>query len=81
VLNNNSTQVKQSSNEMTQGSQAILHEVEMLENATGGMKRGMEDMKTGAAMISNVSDQLQSLAVEMQNAIDSIGNELGQFKV
>ncbi len=81
VLNNNSAQVKESSQEMTQGSQAILHEVEMLENATGGMKNGMEDMKTGAAMISNVSDQLQNLAVEMQNSIDSIGDELGQFKV
>lgn len=81
VLNNNSSQVKQSSVEMTQGNQAILREVEMLENATGGMKSGMEDMRTGASMISNVSEQLQSLASEMQKSIDSIGNELGQFRV
>ena len=81
VLNSNSTQVKQSSEEMTQGNEAILREVEMLENATGGMKSGMDEMKTGASLIANVSDQLQALAVEMQKSIDSIGNELGQFKV
>ncbi|MCR5045353.1 MAG: hypothetical protein K6A42_02100 [Treponema sp.] len=81
VLNDNSTQVRQSSEEMTQGNEAILHEVEMLENATGGMKNGMDEMRTGASMISNVSDQLQNLAIEMQKSIDSIGNELGQFKV
>ncbi|MBO7122720.1 MAG: hypothetical protein J6V90_05515 [Treponema sp.] len=81
VLNNNSSQVKQSSVEMTQGNQAILREVEMLENATGGMKSGMEEMRTGASMISNVSEQLQALAAEMQKSIDSIGNELGQFRV
>ncbi len=81
VLNDNSSQVKDSSREMNKGNQAILHEVEMLENATGGMKTGMEEMRAGTAMISNASDQLQALAVEMQKAIDSIGNELGQFKV
>ena len=81
VLNNNSSQVKQSAQEMTQGNQAILREVEMLENATGGMKSGMEEMRTGASMISNVSEQLQALASEMQKSIDTIGNELGQFRV
>ncbi len=81
VLNNNSSQVKQSSEEMTKGNQAILREVELLENATGGMKSGMEEMRVGASMISNVSEQLQHLAGEMQNSIDSIGNELGQFRV
>lgn len=81
VLNSNSAQVKESSQEMTQGNQAILHEVEMLENATGGMKNGMNEMRSGAAMISNASEQLKNLAVEMQNSIDSIGNELGQFRV
>ena len=44
-------------------------------------RTGMEEMRAGTAMISNASDQLQALAVEMQKAIDSIGNELGQFKV
>ena len=81
VLNNNSSQVKQSSEEMTQGNQAILREVEMLESATGGMKSGMEEMHVGASMISNVSEQLQNLAAEMQKSIDTIGNELGQFRV
>ena len=45
------------------------------------MKNGMNEMRSGAAMISNASEQLQNLAVEMQNSIDSIGNELGQFRV
>ena len=81
VLNNNSSQVRQSSEEMNKGNEAILREVEMLENATGGMKNGMEEMKTGASMISNVSEQLQNLASEMENSIDSIGSELGQFRV
>ncbi len=81
VMNNSTIEVKTASGEMAIGNKAILDEVHNLQEATGIIDVSMKEMSAGARKINETGNALMGIATQMNDSIEKIGNEIGQFKV
>ena len=80
-MNNSTLEVRSSSKEMAAGNQAILQGVRQLQEATGVMKRSMDEMNHGALKINETGAALSGISSKLQDSIDGIGAKIDQFKV
>ena len=80
-MNNSTVQVRNASEEMTEGNKAILEEVQRLQNATTSMKESMDEMVIGAKKINETGAQLEDISGKVKEQIAHIGNQIDQFKV
>ncbi|WP_191014580.1 methyl-accepting chemotaxis protein [Treponema zioleckii] len=81
VMNNSTIEVKTASSEMAIGNKAILDEVHNLQEATSVIDVSMKEMSAGARKINETGNALMGIATQMNDSIERIGNEIGQFKV
>jgi methyl-accepting chemotaxis protein len=81
LMNDSTMEVKTASSEMSAGQKAILDEVQRLQEATTQMKAKMAEMSKGAQHIGNTGEKLEAVSKNVRTAIDSIGNQIDQFKV
>ena len=80
-MNDSTTEVRNASQEMAEGSQAILKEVQALQDATLSMKQGMDEMTIGATKINETGASLGEISGQMEESIRDIGGQVDQFKV
>ncbi len=80
-MNDTSNEVKTASYEMAEGNKQILNEIKHLQDSSFTMKSGMDEMTAGARKINETGAALYNLSNRMKNAIESIGEQVDQFKV
>ena len=80
-MNDSTSEVKTASYEMSEGNKAILSEIRKLQDATDGMKQGMDEISVGARRINETGSTLGSIAMEVKSSIDKIGDQVDLFKV
>ncbi len=81
AMNDSTVEVHSASTEMSEGNKAILEEVRNLQNATTAMKESMDEMRVGATKINETGTSLHDVSLKMKEAINTIGNQIDQFKV
>ncbi len=80
-MKDSTLEVKSASTEMAEGNKAILEEVKNLQNATTIMSSSMDEMSVGAKKINETNTVLSDVANKMKDSIQTIGNQIDQFKV
>ena len=80
-MNNSTTEVRSSSQEMTEGNKHILSEIQKLQVATDTMKDSIEEMQIGAERINRTGADLSTISNQVGNNIKKIGSEIDLFKV
>lgn len=66
---------------MQQGNQAILEEVQRLQEATSIMRDSMAEMSVGAGKINETGVALNEISSQVKETINKISAEIDQFNV
>ncbi len=80
-MNDSTGEVKNAAREMSEGSNAILKEVQLLQADTQDMKREMDEVAAGARRIDTTGTALSSISDNMSASIRDIGSQVDQFEV
>lgn len=75
------SEVKGGSTEMLSGGRTIAKEMQKLDELTRMITDSMNEMASGVVQINNAVQEVQEMAHQNKNAIDSLNNEVGKFKV
>lgn len=75
------SEVKGGSAEMLSGGRTVASEMHKLDELTRRITDSMNEMASGVVQINNAVQEVQEMAHQNKNAIDSLNNEVGQFKV
>ncbi|MEL5721080.1 MAG: methyl-accepting chemotaxis protein [Treponemataceae bacterium] len=75
------SEVKGGSAEMLSGGQGVAKEMQKLDELTRMITDSMNEMASGVVQINNAVQEVQAMAHENKNAIDSLNGEVGKFKV
>ncbi len=81
TMNDSSSEVRGASAEMTIGSKAILDEMGILQEEALIMKSSMVEMSAGAKKINETTQTLREVVRRVDDVIDRIQNDVGQFTV
>ncbi len=81
MMNDSTTNVRTSSQEMSVDNRAILNQVSSLQLATNSIAESMNDMKMRAAEINENSHDLDETGNMMRKAMSDIGTQIDLFKV
>ena len=81
VMNDSSLQVKNAGAEMSAGNASILQEVRTLQDVTGVIQSSVDEMNIGAKKINETGEELRTIAIEMEESIKEIGEQIDLFKV
>jgi methyl-accepting chemotaxis protein len=74
-------QVEAGSEEMLQGSQEVIKESQNLERVTEEITNGMNEMASGAEQVNTAVNNVNDMAAQNREAIDSLIKEVSRFKV
>ena len=80
-MNDSTAEVQKASQHMTEGSRAIMDEVETLQQETDAMKHSMGEMSRSADRIGQMGNSLTSISSVMEKSIVEIGEQVDQFSV
>ena len=80
-MNLSTSDVKNASEEMTEGNKHILTEMEKLQSATEAIKESISGMHTGASRINRMGEALSAISGKVADNIQKIGSEIDLFKV
>ena len=75
------TQIRDAAKEMADGNAEILQSIQSLQDNTELMINGIDEMKSDASLISEVSNSLSSISDAVEDSIDTIGKQINQFTV
>lgn len=81
TMNDNTSEVRSASHEMSEGNRTILTEIQNLQTATGVIKDGMTEMTIGAEEMNKTSGHLSEISGKVNDSINRIGMQIDQFKV
>ena len=81
MMTDSSSEVRGASAEMTIGSKAILDEMSVLQEESLIMKNSMVEMSAGAKKINETTQSLREVVRRVDDVIDRIQNDVGQFTV
>jgi len=81
AMNDSTVEVKSASSEMAEGNKHILLQINNLQNVTSMIKDSITEMSDGAQKIYETGTALTGVSKEVTNSIESIKNEIDQFKV
>ena len=79
-MNDSTAEVQKASQHMTEGSRAIMDEVETLQQETDAMKHSMGEMSRSADRIGQMGNSLTSISSVMEKSIVEIGEQVDQFE-
>ena len=80
-MNDSTVEVRNASNEMSEGNKMILKEVQQLQNAAMAMSQSMEEMAVGARKINETGAALSEVSGQINSSIGKIGEQVDKFKV
>ena len=80
-MNDSTMEVRDAGKEMSAGNQAILEEIQRLENNATNMSQCMESMTNSAEKIRENGNVLGTISGKLRTTIDTIGEQIDQFKV
>ena len=75
------SQIRDAAKEMADGNAEILQSIQSLQDNTELMINGIDEMKSDASLISEVSNSLSSISDTVEDSIDTIGKQINQFTV
>ncbi|MEL3908077.1 MAG: methyl-accepting chemotaxis protein [Treponemataceae bacterium] len=75
------SEVKGGSAEMLSGGRTVAMEMQKLDEFTRMITDSMNEMASGVIQINNAVQEVQEMAHQNKNAIDSLSDEVGKFKV
>ncbi|MBR0099888.1 MAG: methyl-accepting chemotaxis protein, partial [Treponema sp.] len=81
TMNDSTVEVRNASNEMSEGNKMILKDVQQLQNAAMTMSQSMEEMAIGARKINETGAALTEVSNQINNSISKIGEQVDKFKV
>ena len=80
-MNDSTLEVRNAGREMSVGNQTILKEIKNLEDNTSFMNQYVNEMTRNAERINENGSVLGKISGRLKNSIDSIGNQIDQFKI
>ncbi len=80
-LNSSTTEVRDASQNMTEGSRVIMDEVGTLQKETEAMRISMAEMTHGADRIEQMGSSLTEISLVMEKSINELGEQVNQFEV
>ena len=80
-INSVTNEVQQGSAEMLHGSEGVAREMEKLDGLTRVITDSMNEMAAGAVQISNAVQEVADITQKNKDSIESLVQEVGQFKV
>lgn len=81
LVNNYTSEVGIASSSMAKGNKLILDQVNRLQNSTESMKHGVKEMELSANDIEENGGILSGFSKRLENSINTIGEQIDQFKV
>ena len=80
-INDSTTSVKDGSVEMLSGGEQVVKEMQLLSEVTQKINEHMNEMTTNVEQISQAMKHVTSSSSKNQESIDSLGKEIGAFKL
>jgi methyl-accepting chemotaxis protein len=80
-LNSSTSEVRNSSQEMSGRNKQIVQDMTILKESTDMMNTSMEEMSVGARKINETGSTLSEIAHQVRNSINKIGAQVDLFKV
>ena len=80
-INTITVDVSDRSAEMLKGGERVADEMHKLENITEIIKKGMNEMSSGAVQINNAVQEVNDITLQNKQSIDNLAGEVSKFKV
>ena len=80
-LNSSTSEVRNSSQEMSGRNEQIVNDMAILKESTDLMNNSMEEMAVGARKINETGATLSEISVQVKDSINLIGAQVDLFKV
>jgi len=80
-MNDSTLEVRSASIEMADGNESILQEVKMLQDSTNRILNSMNEMSDSARKIGETKNDLNQMALKLEESITGIGTQIDQFTV
>ena len=81
LMNDNASEVRYASHEMSEGNRAILTEVDQLRQTTDVIHGSMDKISSSAGSIRDTGDALAEIANNVEAAVGQIGDQIDLFTV
>ena len=80
-MNDSTTEVRGAAQEMTNGGEAIIKDVQELQSSMSNIQTAISEINSGTSYVNQTTTNLKNVSSMLTENITKIGNDVNLFKV